>query len=149
MLVKQQSVKSRFGRNFLSCVPSCLLKSMVKVNPLFGYYHLVSDEDVPHIKHLYVYKNVKQFKDDLDFILKKFRPLGLSDLIEYLKNGQAPPDYSFLLTYDDGLKEAAEIIAPILLSKGVPGAFFVCSAFMDNKRLATNHKASLFVEWLK
>lgn len=149
MLAKNQSTKSKVANYILSYVPFSLLKGMFKVNPLIGYFHIVSDEDVPHIKHLYAYKNVKQFKEDLDFILRNFNPLSLSDFLGHLKTGQMLPDNSFFLTFDDGLREVNEIIAPILLSKGVPGTFFISSAFIDNLKLAHDHKASLIIERLK
>jgi peptidoglycan/xylan/chitin deacetylase (PgdA/CDA1 family) len=109
----------------------------------------VSDEDVLHIKHLYKYKNIIQFKNDLDFILKKFLPISLNDFLNYLKNDKQLPKKAFLLTFDDGLRETYEIISPILLAKGIPATFFICSEFIDNKKLAYDHKASLITDKLK
>ena len=149
MFTLKQSKKQTVANYILSYVPFSLLKGMFKVTPLIGYYHLVSDEDVLHIKHLYAYKNVKQFKNDLDFILRNFSPLSLPDFLGHLKTSQVLPDNAFLLTFDDGLREAHDIIAPILLEKGVPATFFVSSAFVDNKKLAHDHKASLIVERLR
>jgi peptidoglycan/xylan/chitin deacetylase (PgdA/CDA1 family) len=145
----KQSVKQTVAIHVSSIVPFSLLKGSCRAVPLIGYYHLVSDEDVLHIKHLYAYKNVKQFKDDIDFIMRNFTSLSLPDFLYYLKNDQEPPDNSFLLTFDDGLRETYEIISPVLLAKGVPAIFFVSSAFVDNKKLAHDHKASLIVEHLK
>jgi peptidoglycan/xylan/chitin deacetylase (PgdA/CDA1 family) len=50
------------------------------------------------------------------------------------------------LTFDDGLREIYDVIAPILLEKGVPATFFISSAFLDNRILCYQHKASLLVE---
>ena len=149
MFTIKQSNKQKVANYILSYVPFSLLKGMFKITPLIGYYHLVSDKDVLHIKHLYTYKNVQQFKDDLDFILRNFSPLSLPDFLGYLKTGQVLPDNAFLLTFDDGLREAHDIITPILLAKGLPATFFVSSAFVDNKNLAHDHKASLIVGRLR
>jgi peptidoglycan/xylan/chitin deacetylase (PgdA/CDA1 family) len=52
-------------------------------------------------------------------------------------------DKIFHLSFDDGLKQCAEIIAPVLLKKGVPATFFVNTGFVDNKQLFHKYKASL------
>jgi peptidoglycan/xylan/chitin deacetylase (PgdA/CDA1 family) len=39
-----------------------------------------------------------------------------------------------------------EIVAPILLEKGVPATFFVTTGFIDNKNLAHHNKLSLLLE---
>jgi peptidoglycan/xylan/chitin deacetylase (PgdA/CDA1 family) len=119
------------------------------VNPFVVYYHLVSDDEVPHVKNLYVFRTVAQFKRDLDVFLKFFRPLSLQDLMRSLKGEQALPDNAFLLTFDDGLRECYDVIAPILKHKGIPAAFFLCSAFVDNRELAYDFKKSLLADALK
>jgi peptidoglycan/xylan/chitin deacetylase (PgdA/CDA1 family) len=117
--------------------------------PFVGYYHLVSDQNAPHIKNLYAYKTIEQFKNDCDYILRHFYPMNLIEIIKYLKADEMLPLNAFLLTFDDGLREVYDIIAPILLEKGIPATFFISSAFIDNKKLAHDHKASLIVERLK
>lgn len=116
---------------------------------IIPYYHLISDEDVVHIKNLYNFKNQKQFEEDLDFLLKYFKPITLLDLIENIKNQSPIPTNTFLLTFDDGLREVYDNIAPIVLRKGIPATFFITTAFLDNRELAYDHKASLLVEALK
>jgi len=110
------------------------------------YYHLWSDENVPHIKNLYKFKNQSQFSTDLDFLLKNYKPLELKQVIDCLKNDRLLPPDSFLLTFDDGLREIYDVIAPLLLDKGVPATFFLSTSFIDNYNLGYNHKASLLVE---
>lgn len=36
-------------------------------------YHSVSDQELPHIRHVIRYKNTRQFEDDLDYISKYFQ----------------------------------------------------------------------------
>mgnify|MGYP001161807323 FL=1 len=107
-------------------------------------YHAVSDNCPLHIKNLYPIKNVKAFENDLDFLLKYFTPIECIDLIERkpLKRN------SLILTFDDGLREVYDIIVPILLRKGIPAAFFVNTAFIDNKDLFYRYKASVLIEML-
>lgn len=132
-----------------SMVPSPLLKAYAKGLALIGYYHLVSDEVVEHVTHLYEYKNRKRFENDLDYFLERWNPISFFDLMSFAKAGQKVRDGSFLLTFDDGLREAHDVIAPILLKKGIPAIFFLSSAFLDNKELAYDHKKSLIAERLR
>src|SRR5690625_6718403 len=42
-------------------------------NIIFPFYHLISDQDCPHIRHLYPVKTIDQFKKELDFFQKHYR----------------------------------------------------------------------------
>ena len=120
-----------------------------EVNPLVVYYHLVSDHDVPHVSNLYTFRNVAQFKRDLDVLLRFFHVVSLQELLRSLDGQQDLPKKSFLLTFDDGLSECYEVIAPILKQKGVPATFLLCSSFVDNKNLSSDGKKSLLVDLIK
>jgi peptidoglycan/xylan/chitin deacetylase (PgdA/CDA1 family) len=52
----------------------------------------------------------------------------------------------FLLTFDDGYREMAEVVVPILEKRSVPAVFFVNPAFIDNRRMSYRNKASLIIE---
>jgi len=114
---------------------------------LFPCGHIVSDVNPPHIKHLFSIPSIAKFKSDLDFLCRHYRPLQLSELerIRGLQDTKAPAS-CFLLSFDDGLREAYDVIAPILRSKGIPAIFFLNSATIDNKRLMWRHKVSLLIE---
>lgn len=112
---------------------------------ILPYYHLVSDEVVSHVSPLYSYKTISQFKQDLEFFLAHFRPIGLDDLLKHLQEGSPLPPRSFLISFDDGFREMAEIVAPILNAKGVPAVFFVNSAFVDNRELGFHQKIALLL----
>lgn len=118
---------------------------LLKFNtPVFlPFYHVVSNEKLPHILN-YNYRNVSQFEKELDFYLKYFCPVSLAELISKKNTGKK----IFHLSFDDGLKECAEIIAPVLLKKGIQATFFVNTGFVDNKRLFHKYKASLILNKL-
>ncbi|WP_319499849.1 polysaccharide deacetylase family protein [uncultured Draconibacterium sp.] len=113
-----------------------------KTPPFLPFYHTVSNKHLPHILN-YPVIDEKQFKQELDFYLKYFNPVSLEELAKPPKPG------SFHLSFDDGLKECAEIIAPILLQKGIPATFFVNSGFIDNKDLFHRYKASLIANEMR
>ncbi len=133
----------------LSRVPVSVLDMVAPTNPVIVYYHIVTDDDSLHVKHLYRYKAVRQFKADLDFLLKTYTAVSLADLLETERGGRDLPERSFLLTFDDGFREMHDIVAPLLLEKGIPAVFFVSSAFVDNKELCYQHKASLLAERIR
>jgi len=112
--------------------------------PVFQpFYHVVSNENLPHILN-YNYRNTEQFEKELDFYLKHFRPVSL----EELTSNPRSTEKIFHVSFDDGLKECAEIIAPILLRKGIPATFFVNTGFVDNQSLFHKYKASLILRKL-
>ncbi|MCD6355073.1 MAG: polysaccharide deacetylase family protein [Prolixibacteraceae bacterium] len=121
-------------------------KSLFKIpSPVFlPFYHVVSNHSLPHILN-YNYRNEIQFEKELDFYLTHFRPLSLSELLE----GPHPSPKTFHLSFDDGLKECAEIIAPLLLKKGIQATFFVNPGFIDNRALFHKYKASLLFTEIK
>ena len=132
--------------NICSLFPAQVLKQFSGATTLFPYHHIVSDEDVKHIKHLYEYKNVRQFTTDLEYLLRHYKPAAVSDIIRNMSSKKKLPENTFLLTFDDGLREVSEVIAPILQKKGIPAVFFINPAFLDNKELFYRFKISLIIE---
>jgi peptidoglycan/xylan/chitin deacetylase (PgdA/CDA1 family) len=122
------------------------IQTLLKVKtPVFQpFYHVVSNQNLPHILN-YDYRDTAQFEKELDFYLKYFKPVSLSELIA----GKNFNKNIFHLSFDDGLKECAETIAPLLLKKGIPATFFVNPGFVDNQRLFHKYKASLILGRLK
>lgn len=111
------------------------------------FYHIVSNQPCPHIKHLYRVKTENEFEADLDFLLSHYQPIGAADLNDAL-NGKYNGKRIFLLTFDDGLRECYDVIAPVLLRKGIPAVFFLNSDFIDNRALMFRYKVSLLIEQL-
>jgi hypothetical protein len=132
-------------RELSSRLPYGMLDRLLRPSLLVGYYHLISDEEVPHIKYLYQHKPVPSFISDLEFILARYTPVGLEDLIPATRRTTRLPLRSFHLTFDDGFSEMATIVAPLLSARGIPATFFLSSAFVDNRALCYQHKASLLV----
>ena len=141
------STLSGFKTVLSPILPVAALRKLSGNTPLLPFYHIVSDDmDIPHVKHLYTYRNIKQFKKDLDFFLKNYISLSLSDILMSYRQSRPLNNNSFLLTFDDGFREIYEVIAPILKQKGVSATFFLSSDFLDNKKLGYRHKASIILE---
>lgn len=115
------------------------------VFPLFC--HAVGNsQDLSYLSNLYNIIPPDKFGRDLDWLLKYFTPLDLSQLIEYNKTGTLPGKGDFVhLSFDDGLISCKEVIAPMLKSKGIPATFFVNSGFIGNKNFLHRIKASYLI----
>lgn len=107
-------------------------KQLIRKYPLqviFPFYHSVSEKYRPHLHQLYHVKNTSRFIKDLDFLLRYFSPVSIEQVVENQLPNKNP---CFHLSFDDGLKECSEVIAPVLQKKGIPASFFVNPAFIDN-----------------
>jgi peptidoglycan/xylan/chitin deacetylase (PgdA/CDA1 family) len=113
------------------------------------FYHAISDQPLPHIDNLYRVKTVNEFESDLEFLLKHFEPVDFWQFKQIATAGRKGKKPVFLITFDDGLKEFHDIIAPILVKNGIPAVCFLNAAFIDNKDLFFKYKASLLVSHLR
>ncbi|MBC7885967.1 MAG: polysaccharide deacetylase family protein [Saprospiraceae bacterium] len=113
------------------------------------FYHLAADQNPIHIRHLYQCRTTKAFKADLDFFLKHFEPLDIKDLCVIIENNKKSVKPGFFLTFDDGLSQFHDVIAPILNEKGIPATCFLNSAFTDNRDMFYRYKVSILLEHFK
>ncbi len=126
-----------------SAIPLPFLRFMTGQRIVMPVYHLVSDLPVPHVNPLYSIKNTRDFIADLDFLLKHFTPVDLTQVIAATKGQVVLSRNAFFLSFDDGLREFHDVIAPILLQKGVPATCFLNSDFIDNRDLFFRYKVAL------
>lgn len=144
-----KAIRQTILDKLISTIPYPLWEKMAKTDLVVPYYHLASDEEVLHIKHLYKYKNTRQFQQDIDFLANRFTVISLNNLLRHLDSGTPIPQKALLLTFDDGLREIYDIVAPILLKRGISATFFVSSGFLDNKKLFFKHKASILADYFQ
>lgn len=130
-------------------IPLSWLQSWSRQYFLPVFYHTISDRPLYHIRHLYHVRDSQTFEADLDYLLAHYTPVDLPEVIAHLYNQQPLPKRAFFLTFDDGLAECADVIAPILQRKGIPATFFLNSDFIDNKALMFRYKASLLIDQLQ
>lgn len=101
-------------------------------------YHVVSDEDLAHIR-LYRYKNRTQFERDVTYV--RDHAVGYADVAKHRLEHSSLPANSVLLTFDDGLVECYDVVRPILLRHRVPAVFFLTTGFIDERE--TFHETPL------
>src|SRR5579862_4339013 len=113
-------------------------------------FHLVAaGEPPPHVRHLYQCHRPSTFEKDLDLLLKRGTPVSLRDIEEHVESGTTLPKRALFVSFDDGMREMEDIVAPICSAKGVPVTFFLSTGFLDNRSLFFRHKASLLIDRLE
>lgn len=126
-----------------------LLRLLIRISGqpiIFPFYHTVSNFKLPHITHLYKVKNDALFEREIQFYLKYYRPLSLTELIDIVHNNRQINEPAFFLSFDDGLSQVYTNVYPVLKKYNVPAALFLNSAFIDNKAIFYRYKASLLVD---
>jgi peptidoglycan/xylan/chitin deacetylase (PgdA/CDA1 family) len=141
-------LKRRWGSQVCSWVPMDFRHRLLDVDLVLPYYHMVSDQELAHVSGLFKFRNVKQFKADMEYFLRFYTPVSLKDVIRHLDGTSRLPKRSFLLTFDDGFREVSDIVAPILIGHGIPAVFFLTTAVIDNRELCYQQKMSLIVSAL-
>jgi peptidoglycan/xylan/chitin deacetylase (PgdA/CDA1 family) len=111
-------------------------------------YHQVSSKSISHIRHLYPYRTERHFEIELDWLLARFNPVDLEQVVAWKRAGAVLPKKAVFMSFDDGFREMAEVVAPLCKRKGIPVTFFLTTNFLDNQNLGYRHKASLLVEHL-
>jgi len=102
-----------------------------------------------HVKHLYPIVSTKCFNDDLDFLQKNYPAVSYKYLLENIGRKSLRSEKGFFLTFDDGLRQFHDIVAPILIQCGIPATIFVNSDFVDNKDMFFRLKVSILIEEIK
>jgi peptidoglycan/xylan/chitin deacetylase (PgdA/CDA1 family) len=110
---------------------------------------MVSDISVPHVSHLYRFRTIAEFKSDVEFLLHHFEPVTLGDIVDALNGTRTLSRPCFHLTFDDGFREMYDVVAPILQHAGVPGTFFLNTAFLDGGGLAHYNALSILLNRLQ
>lgn len=123
------------------------LSRLSRQDIIFPFYHAVSKQPLPHVSHLYTLRTESEFEADLEKMLKHFQALSLKDYLD--GTGIQKGKRYMVLTFDDGLRECHDFIAPLLTKKGVPAVFFLNNRFIDNRGLFYRYKASLLIGEMK
>lgn len=131
-----------------SALPLEIWHRLANVDLLLPYYHVVSDEEVPHVSALYTFRSVRQFEADIDAFCRVYKPVTLDHLVRFLNGSATLPRRAFFLSFDDGFREIHDVIAPILRRHGVPATFFLIPPVLDNRELCHPQKKSLLLRAL-
>ncbi|MGD1276213.1 MAG: polysaccharide deacetylase family protein [Tepidisphaeraceae bacterium] len=136
----------RILNRFLGALPFSVVRHLSGEKLAAPFYHAVTDEPLPHIRHLFRARSLQAFEKDLDFFLKEFHPISLEDLLNHVRRGTPLPPNPLFLSVDDGLRENLRTVAPLCIRKGIPATFFVNPDFLDNRAMGYRYKASVLID---
>lgn len=83
---------------------------------------------------------VDAFVAQMEWLASNFRIVPLAELIAGV-DCDAPAIHEVALTFDDGLRCHAEVVAPLLSRMRLPATFFVCPELIETRRWLWNHEA--------
>ena len=86
---------------------------------------------------------VADFEHRLDLLCERLRPIEWANLRSWLDRRTEIANDRFLLTFDDGLSDHAEVVAPILRRRGIRAVFFVQGEPLESGQMADHHLADI------
>ncbi len=89
--------------------------------------------------------DVGTFERQLDVLQGAMTPIDWPALVAWRTGRVRVDEPTFLLTFDDGLSDHAEVVAPILESRGLRGVFFVGTGTLTGRVPATAHMVHLLL----
>ena len=132
-------------KNLLYSASSEKMLNFFTDQTIFTYYHTVNNEKLNYLDNLFSFKNEKHFKNDIELLLNNYQPLNPDFFLKDFKYNQIPKNH-FLLTFDDGLSQIFDVIAPILYEKKISAIFFVNPHYIDNKNFFVRHVISVLID---
>jgi hypothetical protein len=108
----------------------------------------ISDNYLPHIRHLSKVKTFSEFETEIEYILKYFKPVSVDDLERHVSGKEILTDNCCLLIFEDCIKDTYEAVLPVLIKYKLPAIFFIDPRFINNNEIFYRHKASILVDVL-
>ncbi len=105
------------------------------------FYHCVTSQPKPHLKHLGYYRSNEAFNNDINFFNNHFQSIEIKK-IQYNNIQQK----TFHISFDDGLSEVYSEAVPLLLKHKTHATLFINSDFIDNIAMFYRHKISLLID---
>ena len=75
--------------------------------------------------------NDRRFAAQLDFLAHRYRFVSLEQYLEARRDGRRLPDYSVVLTFDDGFRNFLTVAAPLLAARRIPATVFLITGNAD------------------
>ena len=69
--------------------------------------------------------NARRFAKQLDFLCGRYRVIPLGEYIKAQRQGDSLPEYSVVLTFDDGFRNFLTVAAPLLAARQMPVTVFL------------------------
>src|SRR5215813_13211327 len=80
-------------------------------------------------------RSVDEFERQLRALRRRFNPVGLRDVRDWVERGRALPPHPVLLTLDDGYRNSLVYAAPLLERYGIPAVVFLSTGYIGGQRI--------------
>lgn len=114
---------------------------------LLPFYHTVKTKH-NLTKHLFNNPTEHKFKNDMHFMLKKYKSISLKNIIDSQNSNRSKLKNRFHITFDDGFTDNYYIAMNFLKQNEIDATFFIVKDFLDNKNMFYRNKASLIIDKL-
>lgn len=111
---------------------------------MYHYVRDVGNTAFPGIKGV----SVADFQRQVALVKESFDTPDLDGCIAFLKGEWTPKRDLCILTFDDGLREHHNTVAEILISEGVPGAFFLPTGALEDHEVLAVHMNHFLLAYL-
>jgi peptidoglycan/xylan/chitin deacetylase (PgdA/CDA1 family) len=130
--------------SILGVMPLGILRRLKPRKVIQLFYHVVSDQPLPHTRHLYPYRPLEHFEHDLVYVREHYTPVSYEQISE--SNGLRTPKTALHISFDDGFAECFKFVRPLLKQYAIPCTFFLATDFIDNHAMYYRNKVSLCIE---
>ncbi len=101
--------------------------------PIISYHSVLASSDPrpfdPHKQHI----PLPLFQAHLDYLSRNHNVVSLSEFIQAKSAGRQLPDYTVVLTFEDGMLDFHSVAAPQLERRGFPATVFVITDFANGQ----------------
>ncbi len=144
-----KNIAKSFLRSVSKLIPLWMYRRLFPRDLTAFFYHAVSDEAMPHVKHLYPPAAVERFENALIYLRRHFNPVSYAEVHAHVVNGASLPARAVHLSFDDGFGECYTVARPLLLKYEMPCTFFVATDWIDNQAMFYRNKVSVCIEALR
>ena len=130
-------------------IPLSLYPRIVRRDCIDFFYHAVSDDPMPHVRHLYPVVPVADFEAALLYLKANYTFVEYAQIHAHVFEGAPLPSRAVHLSFDDGYVECYSVVRPLLLKHEIPCTYFLTTGLIDNHTLFYRNKQSLCVERIK
>src|SRR5256885_5764620 len=77
--------------------------------------------------------NHRRFADQLDYLSRRYNIISLRDYLSARAEGRQLPNYSLVLSFDDGFRNFRSVALPLLVARGIPATVFLITGNADHQ----------------
>ena len=79
-----QTFKGRWLPRICASLPFGVWHRISGISLVVPHWHVVSDLELPHVSGLYRFRNIREFKADLEFLLRYYMPVTEQEVVCHL-----------------------------------------------------------------